>query len=149
MHVYSLAICISFESKNEIMKTVETIEDLALWHVGRLLSKEIFQLAKVGELADDEILSKQCKMTAIQMMNRITEYECLSLKKAQLQHLKLILKSGVDLRSLMTTLYDIGYLTATMYQEVRRLILLLLEQIHEEQAILNRQVNLGLLAIQF
>ena len=131
------------------MKTVETIEELALWHVGRLLFKEVFQISKVGELADDEVLNKQCKATVIEMMNRISEYESLSVKKAQLQHLQLILKSGLDLRNLMNTLYYIGYLTAAMNQEVQRLIQLLFDQVNEEQEILNKQVVIGFLTIQF
>lgn len=129
------------------MQYVEDLNEFALWHNGRALSKLVFAITKVNPLAEDTLLQQQCKQNVIQLMTQIAECSSLSSKKALQQHLQFIRKKGLDLKCLMTTLFDIGYTSATTNHEVQVHCDRLLDEVGEVQYALKRHFQIGFLEI--
>jgi four helix bundle protein len=107
--------------KMELKKErIERFEDLIAWQKARVLTKEIYQITRMGEFAKDFGLSGQIQKASVSIMSNIAEgferggrgefHQFLSISKA----------SGAEVRSQLYVALDIGYLENNNFKNIMK-----------------------------
>ena len=104
------------EKKNKIDK----FEDLIAWQKARVLTKEIYQITRMGEFSKDYGLSGQIQRASVSIMSNIAEgferggrgefHHFLSISKA----------SCAEVRSQLYVALDIGYLESLKFKNIMK-----------------------------
>ena len=97
---------------------IERFEDLIAWQKARVLTKEIYQITRMGEFAKDFGLSGQIQRASVSIMSNIAEgferggrgefHHFLSISKA----------SCAEVRSQLYVALDVGYLENHDFQKL-------------------------------
>lgn len=97
---------------------IERFEDLIAWQKARVLTKEIYQITRMGEFAKDYGLSGQIQRASVSIMSNIAEgferggrgefHHFLSISKA----------SCAEVRSQLYVALDVGYLENHDFQKL-------------------------------
>jgi four helix bundle protein len=99
---------------------IERFEDLIAWQKARVLTKEIYQITRMGEFAKDFGLSGQIQRASVSIMSNIAEgferggrgefHHFLSISKA----------SCAEVRSQLYVALDIGYLEILKFRNIMK-----------------------------
>lgn len=105
---------------NKKKENIEKFEDLIAWQKARILTKEIYQLTRVGEFTKDFGLSGQIQKASVSIMSNIVEgferggrgefHQFLSISKA----------SCAEVRSQLYVALDVGYLENQYFQKIMK-----------------------------
>jgi four helix bundle protein len=103
---------------DEKKERIERFEDLIAWQKARVLTKEIYQITRIGEFAKDFGLSGQIQRASVSIMSNIAEgferggrgefHQFLSISKA----------SCAEVRSQLYVALDVGYLEKTDFRKL-------------------------------
>ncbi len=93
------------------MKKVTRFEDLLAWQKARILSKEIYDMTRQGEIKKDYALSSQLQKAAVSVMANIAEGFERNRKAEFHQFLSVAKASCAELRSHLYTALDARYLS--------------------------------------
>ncbi|MCC6616610.1 MAG: four helix bundle protein [Anaerolineae bacterium] len=101
------------------MAKVQSFEELIAWQKARDLARRIYGITTQGRFARDFGLSRQMQRSAVSIMSNIAEgYDRGSLGD-YFRFLSIAKGSCAELRSQIYVAYDIGYLTAAEFQQLR------------------------------
>ena len=105
---------------NERKERIEKFEDLIAWQKARVLTKEIYQITRMGEFVKDFGLTGQIQRASVSIMSNIAEgferggrgefHHFLSISKA----------SCAEVRSQLYVALDVGYLDKQNFQKLMK-----------------------------
>ena len=130
------------------MNFLENLDEFACWQIARSLSKNVFDITKIGALGEDELMQKHLKNKCIDLVQKIAECPSLVGKKSIRRQLNCINQICIDLNSLILTIYHIGYLPKRMCDDVQQDVNELTTTIQQYQHELNKFIDLGIISIQ-
>ena len=93
------------------MATIEKFEDIEAWQMARVLSKEIFNLSKTGDLSRDFKLRDQIRNSTSSIMDNIAEGFERDGNKELIQFLSISKASAGEARSQLYQALDRAYIT--------------------------------------
>jgi four helix bundle protein len=95
---------------------IEKFEDLIAWQKARVLTKEIYQITRVGEFGRDFGLSGQIQKASVSIMSNIAEGFERGGRGEFHQFLSIAKGSAAEVRSQLYVALDVGYLEKHDFQ---------------------------------
>lgn len=105
----------------EKKEKIERFEDLIAWQKARVLTKEIYQITRVGEFARDFGLSGQIQKASVSIMSNIAEGFERGGRGEFHQFLSIAKGSTAEVRSQLYVALDVGYLDSQGFQRIMKL----------------------------
>jgi four helix bundle protein len=107
--------------KMELKKErIERFEDLIAWQKARVLTKEIYQITRMGEFAKDFGLSGQIQKASVSIMSNIAEGFERGGRAEFHQFLSIAKASCAEVRSQLYVALDIGYLENNKFRNIMK-----------------------------
>jgi four helix bundle protein len=107
--------------KMELKKErIEKFEDLIAWQKARVLTKEIYQITRMGEFAKDFGLSGQIQKASVSIMSNIAEGFERGGRAEFHQFLSIAKASCAEVRSQLYVALDIGYLENNKFRNIMK-----------------------------
>ena len=101
------------------MKKITCFEDLVAWQKSRVLTKEIYDMTRQGDIKKDHALSSQFQRAAVSMMANIAEGFERNRKAEFHQFLSVAKASCAELRSHLYVALDAGYLSEEYFKKLQ------------------------------
>lgn len=98
---------------------VRSFEDLLVWQMGIELVKRIYCLTTEGHFQRDFGLKDQIRRASVSVPTNIAEGFELSSRKEYLKFLNIAKGSAGEVRSLLRVAWEVGYIEASQYEELR------------------------------
>jgi four helix bundle protein len=105
---------------DEKKEKIERFEDLIAWQKARELTKEIYQITRIGEFAKDFGLSGQIQKASVSIMSNIAEGFERGGRGEFHQFLSIAKGSAAELRSQLYVALDVGYLEKLDFQRLMK-----------------------------
>ena len=99
---------------------IEKFEDLIAWQKARVLTKEIYQITRLGEFAKDFGLSGQIQKASVSIMSNIAERFERGGRGEFHQFLSIAKGSAAEVRSQLYVALDVGYLKNSDFQKIMK-----------------------------
>ena len=99
-------------------KSIERFEDLIAWQKARVLTKEIYQVTRIGEFARDLGLTGQIQRAAVSIMANLAEGFERGKRGEFHQFLSVAKASCAEVRSHLYVALDIGHLDKTNFDRL-------------------------------
>ena len=99
---------------------IEKFEDLIAWQKARVLTKEIYQITRLGEFAKDFGLSGQIQKASVSIMSNIAERFERGGRGEFHQFLSIAKGSAAEVRSQLYVALDVGYLKKSDFQKIMK-----------------------------
>lgn len=131
------------------MSVQKHLQQTEAWQAARVLMQHIFQISKIGALAEDQTLKNELHQAAIQVTTELAETTCTHHKKQLDSRFSNAIRYCIKAKSLLYLLEDIGYLPSTLLLECHDKADTVIECIQESQLRNHYQFRLGFLLIQF
>jgi four helix bundle protein len=103
----------------EKRRKVRTFEDLMVWQMGIELVKRVYVLTASGLFSRDFGLRDQIRRASVSIPTNIAEGFERASRKEYLQFLNIAKGSAGEVRSLLFVAFEVGYLEAESYEELR------------------------------
>ena len=100
-------------------RKIESFEDLMVWQEGIRLVKAVYLVTGDGDLKRDFGLRDQLRRAAVSVPTNIAEGFELSSRNEYLKFLNIAKGSAGEVRSLLRVAWEVGYLEASQYEELR------------------------------
>lgn len=100
------------------MATIQKFEDLEIWQLARVLSKDIFLLTKTGNLCKDFSLKDQMNRSSGSIMDNIAEGYGRGSRLEFIQFLSFSTGSADELKSQLYRCLDYEYITKEKFNEL-------------------------------
>ncbi len=99
---------------------IRTFEDLVVWQRAIAFVKQVYLITDEGELRRDFGLKDQLRRAAVSIPTNIAEGFERSSRKEYLLFLNIAKGSSGEMRSLCRVSFEVGYLSQSTYDELRR-----------------------------
>ncbi len=99
---------------------IRTFEDLVVWQRAIAFVKQVYLITDEGELRRDFGLKDQLRRAAVSIPTNIAERFERSSRKEYLLFLNIAKGSSGEMRSLCRVSFEVGYLSQSTYDELRR-----------------------------
>lgn len=96
-------------------KKIETFEDLRVWQQGIELVKQIYLMAKEGDISRDFGLRDQLRRAAVSVPTNVAEGFERHSRKEYVNFLNIAKGSAGEVRSLLRVALEVGYLDKNTY----------------------------------
>ena len=103
----------------EKRRRVRTFEDLLVWQMGIELVKRVYVLTAKGLFSRDFGLRDQIRRASVSIPTNIAEGFERASRKEYLQFLNIAKGSAGEVRSLLYVAFEVGYMQAENYEELR------------------------------
>ncbi len=104
---------------------IRSFEDLIVWQRAIAFVKQVYLITDEGGLKRDFGLKDQIRRAAVSISTNIAEGFERSSRKEYLQFLNIAKGSAGEVRSLCRVAFDVGYLSESMYNELREAALVI------------------------
>ena len=105
---------------DEKKERIEKFEDLIAWRKAIILTKEIYQITRVGEFAKDFGLSGQIQKASVSIMSNIADGFERGGRGEFHQFLSIAKESSAEVRSQLYVALDVGYLERNDFQRIMK-----------------------------
>ncbi len=130
------------------MYLTQQLKEIEAWQTARNLAQQVFQLTKVGKLAEDRQLSDELHHTSLKVMTVLAETTASDQKKKLLEQLAKANQYGIRLKILLHLVADLEYLPASLLLEMEKSTDELLNQINDYAETIRRRIRIGFVLIQ-
>jgi four helix bundle protein len=105
------------------MPKIERFEDIQVWQEAREFIKEVYTITRADPLMRDFGLSQQLQRASVSIMSNIAEGFERGGNKEFLQFLSVAKASAGESRSLLYTVYDLGYINTDRFELLKNKLL--------------------------